>query len=54
MNDLYDVTLGSPAVFRLIQIQIIQQEHKIIRPVVFRPPLAGGLALYGLQVVRPE
>jgi len=42
LHDLYDVTLGSPAIFQK-QGTLKEAQRGILRPVAFRPHLTMGL-----------
>ncbi len=50
--DLYDVTLGSPAIFQK-QGASKEAQRGILRPVAFRPHLTMGLALYRRKFKLP-
>ena len=44
-RDLYDVTLGNPAIFQM-QGTLKEAQQEILRPVAFRPHLTTGLVFY--------
>jgi len=51
-RDLYDVTLGNPAIFQK-QDTIKEAQRGILRPVAFRPHLMMSLALYRKRFELP-
>jgi len=52
-RDLYDVTLGSPAIFPKGENAEREAQQGILRPVAFRLHLTMGLAFYGIGFELP-